>query len=122
MSLLLSLSLLYSHGVTLHVHSLDHSHAADEASDHSHLSKPHYAHDTSQHGHNDVVAEFDASPDGVLKNLSNNMLALALFALLFALVLPVPLLRVAQYRRESKPVLNGRYLLSPPLRAPPQHF
>ncbi|MBL3528530.1 MAG: hypothetical protein JMN27_12035 [gamma proteobacterium endosymbiont of Lamellibrachia anaximandri] len=133
LSLLLSLSLLCSQGATLHVHNLDlshdddayldHSNATDAASDHSHLSKAHYVHDTSHHGHHDgVVAEFDASSDGALKNLFNNILALALFALLFTLLLPALSRRVVQHHRESTPSLHGRYLLSPPLRAPPQHF
>ena len=127
-SLLLSLSLLCGQGIKLHVHNLDHghdeyighAHAADQASDRSRLSKAHYAHDRSHDDHhNGVVSEVDVTPDGVLKNLSGNTLTLALFALLFTLLLSAPSLQVVHRYRESKPILYGRYLLSPPLRAPP---
>jgi len=129
-SLLLSLFLLCSQGATLHLHTLDHSqdehlnhsHAADEASDHAHLSKAHYAHDRSHDEHHDaVLSEVDVSPNGVLKKLSNNTLALALFAILFTLLLPAPLRQVVHRHRESRLAPLEHYLLSPPLRAPPLH-
>ena len=131
LSLLVFLSPLCSPSATLHVHSLDHghdeyfdhSHAVDEARDHSRLSKAHYAHDVSHDDHHDgLVSEFDASPDGVLKSLSNNIFALVLFALLFTLVSPAPSCRVVQRHRESTHPLHRPRLLSPPLRAPPRRF
>ncbi len=127
-SLLLSLLLLCSQGATLHLHSLDHgqdkhlshAHATDEASDHTHLSKAHYAHDSSHDEHHDVVlSEVDVSPNGVLKKLSNNTLTLALFALLFTLLLSGSLRQVVHRHRENRLAPLERYLLSPPLRAPP---
>ncbi len=127
-SLLLSLSLLCGQGIKLHAHNLGHdhdesivhTHAADEVSDHSRLSRSHYAHDTSHsEHHSDVVSDVDVTPDGVWKKLSSNMLTLALFTLLFVLVLSAPLRQRVHRYRESKSILFRRYLLSPPLRAPP---
>lgn len=121
-NLLLSLSLLCLQGAALHVHDLDHAHVADEASGHTHLSKAHYAHDRSHDEHHDtVIFKVDVTPDGVLKKLFNDTLTLALFAFLFTLLLSGSLRQVVHRHRESKSLLHGRYLLSPPLRAPPLH-
>ncbi len=127
-SLLLCLALLFAQGVKLHVHSLDHghdnhhSHAINEAGDHGHLSKAHFTHDTSHNDHHDgVVSEVDISPDGLLKNVQNNFFAIALFALFFTLMTFVSSRQLVQYCRESKLILHSYYVLSPPLRAPPQH-
>ena len=133
-SLLLSLALLCAQGVKLHVHHLDHGHdnhpnnyhshihAIDKAGDHDHLSKAHFTHDTSHNDHHDgVVSEVDISPDGVLKNANYSVFALALFALFFTLVIFVSSRQLVQRCRESKLILRSYYLLSPPLRAPPQY-
>lgn len=129
-SLLLGLSLLCAQGVGLHVHNVDHGHdehqshvhATDEADDHAHMSKAHFTHDTSHNDHHDDVAsEIDVSPDGFLKNSSNNILAIALIAFFFILVLFVSSRQLVHCCRESKLILHRYYLLSPPLRAPPQH-
>jgi len=129
-SLLLCLSLLCAQGVVLHVHSMDHGHddqqshihAADEANDHAHMSKAHFTHDTSHNDHHDSVAsEIDVSPDGLLKNSSNNIFAIALISFFFILVMFVPSQRLIHCCRESKLILHRNYVLSPPLRAPPQH-
>jgi len=126
-SLLLSLSLLCGQGIKLHVHnlghdhdeSIEHTHAADEANDHSRLSRAHYAHNTSHSEHHDDASDVDVTPDGVWKKLSSSMLTLALLTLLFVLVLPAPSRQRVHRYRESKSTLFRRYLLSPPLRAPP---
>ncbi len=136
LSLLFSLLLLLSQGATLHVHNLHHQHATDVHSDgsaihgsaihsptvHSHVRKAHSAYHQSHHEHHhDVVLEFEVIPDGVLKNLADNFFIFVLFVSLFSLLLFAPLLRVAQYYRENKSILYGHYLISPPLRAPPQY-
>ncbi len=127
---LLSLSLLCVQGAKLHVHDLDHRHhhgqihAIDGAGDHAHLSKAHFAHDTS-HGdhHNDVISEVDISPDGVLKNTNKNAnnspFTLALFIFFFTLAIFVASRRLIQRCREGKLTFHQYYVLSPPLRAPP---
>ncbi len=127
-SLLLSLSLLCMQEAKLHVHDLDHghhhghTHAIDGAGGHAHLSKAHFAHDTS-HGdhHNGVISEVDISPDGVLKNANNSPFTIALFIFFFTLLIFVSSRRLIQRCRESKLILHEYYVLSPPLRAPPQY-
>ncbi len=131
--LLLSLALLCAQGAKLHVHNLDHgqdnhhndyhSHthdAIDEVVDHGHLSKAHFTHDTSHNDHHDgVVSEVDVTPDGLLKNTNNNVFAIALFVLFFTLITFVSSRQSVQRCRERKLVRHSRYVLSPPLRAPP---
>lgn len=128
--LLLSLLLLCAQGVTMHIHIvdhahdkyLDHSHFIGETSDHSHISKAHLSNDTFHNDHhNEAVTEIDVTPEGVLKNLSNNIIALALFALLLILVLPITSRQVRHRIHKNPSTLYHYYLISPPLRAPPQH-
>ncbi|MCF6336458.1 MAG: hypothetical protein L3J84_00695 [Gammaproteobacteria bacterium] len=131
-ALLLSLALLCAQGTKLHVHNLDHGHnnhlindhthdAIDKAANHSYLSKAHFTHDTSHDHHGSVVSEVDISPDGVLKNTNNSVFSIALFALFFTLITFISSRQLVQRCRESKLTLHSDYLLSPPLRAPPQH-
>jgi len=129
-SLLLSLTLLCTQGARLHVHNLDHghdshhnhSHSSDESGDHSHLSKAHFAHDTSHNEqHNGTMSEVEISPDGVLKNTNASVYTLVLFALFFTLVAFVSSRQLVRRCRESKLILHSYYLFSPPLRAPPQY-
>ena len=117
-------------GAKLHVHDLDHGHndllnhihVNDEADDHAHLSKVHSTHDTSHNDHHEgVISEFDFSPDGVLKNADHITFAIAPFVFLFTLLMFVSSQQLIQRCRESKLVLYGYYVLSPPLRAPPPY-
>jgi len=128
-SLLLSLSLLCTQGVGLHVHNVDHGHddhlsniyAIDGANDHADMSNAHFTHDTSHNDHHDgLESEFDISPDGLLK-YTNHIFAIALIVFLVTLVMPVSSRRLIHYRRENDFILHRYYVLSPPLRAPPQH-
>ncbi len=128
LSLLLSLALLCAQEVRLHVHSLDHnhgdhlSHSIDDAGGHAHLSKAHFAQDMSHSDHHDgAVADVDISPDGLLKNFNDNIFAVALIAFFFALLLFVSSRQFVHHSREGKLILHRRYVLSPPLRAPPQY-
>ncbi len=119
-TLLLVLSLLCSQSVTLHIHNLDHDHTSVETSDQGHLGKIHSAYDFS-HGehHDDAVYDVSGHSDGLLKNTSNTLFALAIFILPFALLLAAPLGQVVNRDREIKLVFYERHLFSPPLRAPP---
>lgn len=136
LSLLLSLLLLFSQGTLLHVHYPQHSHdqyaehslsanaqSADNHSHafHQHLSQFHLAYDKSHHDHG-VMLEFDILPDALLKIFSGNLFVVILFLALFSLALSTPLRQAIRQRPENKSILSGYYLLSPPLRAPPQYF
>ncbi len=128
-SLLLSLALLCVQGAKLHVHNLDHghdnhhthTHAVDEASDHTHLSKAHFAHDRSHDDHHDgVVSEVDISPYRLLKNTNNNVVTV-LFSLFFTLMTFASSRWLYQCYRKNKLIFHSCYPISPPLRAPPQN-
>ena len=129
-SLLLCVALLGAQGVKLHIHHLDHgsdnqhshSHTIDEAGDHRHLSQAHFTHDISHDTHHDgAVSEVDISPDGILKNINSSAFAVTLSSLLLTLMIFVSSRQRVQRYRESKLILYRYYLLSPPLRAPPQY-
>jgi hypothetical protein len=129
--LLLSIALLCAQGVTLHVHDLghgldrkhdlQHSHIDSEfVAEHAHLSEAHLSTDVSHGDHHDeLVSELDASPDGLLKKVSTSVLTLALFAAVLALLFPHFYQLTFLRRRDKDVILSWRYLLSPPLRAPP---
>jgi len=130
-SILLSLLLLCSLDMTLHVHNLAHSqdnhlehhHGSDAVGYHSHLGKAHFIHDSSHHEHHHgFILEFDVSPNGLLKSITNNFLTMALLILVFAMLLPAPSSRLVQRHQDSQSILYKYYLLAPPLRAPPQYF
>ncbi len=131
-SLLLSLALLCAQGAILHVHNLHHgqgdfytdhhAHAIDEASDHGHLSKAHFTHDTSHEHHGGVMSEVDITPDRLSKSANNSVFSIALFALFFTLMAFVSSRQLVQRSRENKLVPHRFYVLSPPLRAPPYTF
>lgn len=124
-TLLLSVVLLCAQGVKLHVHSFDHdqqhSHiAAEDVATHSHLSEFHLSTDIAHIDHHgELVPEFDASPDCFLKKVSSNVLTLALLVTLFAFLLAGFYQRTFLRYRARDTIIFWRYLLSPPLRAPP---
>ena len=125
--ILLSL-LVMGQGVTLHVHDLDHSHShhqqvIDEAEYHDHHSNNlHYAIDGSHADHHDEsVTEIDITPNGVMKLVISQVLIA--FALIFyLLILPIRshFLGRVHFANDLSLVKYLCYLLSPPLRAPPQ--
>lgn len=123
--LLLSMALLCTQGVTLHVHSLDHdqqhSHASSgAATGHSHLSKPHLSTDVSHAAyHNEIVSELDISPDTLQKKVSGSVLTLVLLVAVQVLLFPGFFQRLFHRHRDRNVVFSWRYLFSPPLRAPP---
>lgn len=125
--LLLSTVLLCAQGVKLHVHSFGHDHdqrhshiALEVEVEHSHLSEVHLSTDVSDDDHHDeAVSELDLSPSGLLKKVSNSVLTLALLATVLTLLFPGFYQQIVHRRRDKDVFLPWRYLLSPPLRAPP---
>ena len=124
--LVLSIALLCTQGVKLHVHGLGHdhdprhSHTCPKAVEHSHLSKPHLSTDLSHDDyHDELVSELDANPNGLLKKVSSTVLTLALFAMVLMLLLSGFNPLISHRRRDNGVNLSWRYLRSPPLRAPP---
>jgi len=126
-TLLLSVALLCAQGVKLHVHSIDHDHdrqhshiTAEAVTEHSHLSEVHLSSNISHGDHHDeVVSEHDASPNGLLKKASSNVVMLALLATVLSLLFPGFYQQTFHRRRDKDAILPWRYLLSPPPRAPP---
>lgn len=125
---LLSTVLLCVQGVKLqlHAHDIDHdqqySHiVAGAAVEHLHRREIHFSTDVSHDDHHDdeVVSEFDASPYGLLKKVSNNVLMLVLLATVFTFLLRGFYQQTFQRRCDNGVILPWRYLLFPPLRAPP---
>jgi len=123
---LLSVALLCAQSVKLHVHNfVDHdqqdNHITTElVTPHSHLSELHLSVDVSHIDHHDeVLLELDASPDGLLKKLGNNILTLALLASLFSLLLVGFYQQILRRYRDNEAIIPWRYHFSPPLRAPP---
>ena len=126
--ILLSL-LVMGQGVTLHVHDLDHSHShhqqvIDEAEhhDHHHINNLHFAIDGSHADHHDEsVTEIDITPNGIVKLVISQML-IAFALIFFLLILPIRsnILGRLHVGNEASFVRSLCYLLSPPLRAPPQ--
>lgn len=121
------MALLFVQGVKIHVHSIDHDHdqqhsyiTAKGVTEHSHLSEVHLSSDISHGGHHDeVVSEFDASPDGLLKKFSSNVVMLALLATVHSLLSLGFYKQTFHRRRDEGAILPWRYLFSPPPRAPP---
>lgn len=124
---LLSMGLLCAQNVKIHSHNLDHDHfqkhghnSIENTAEHSHLAKAHLSTDISHADHHDeVVSETDVSPNALLKNISSQVLTLAL--LVTALTLHFPkFYQYLSYRRHNDDIrLLRRYQHSPPLRAPP---
>ena len=121
---MLSLSLFFAQGVTLHVHTLDHGHdghwhghLAGVTGDHAHFSKAHFSH-IGDHDH--IVSEVDISPNGMLTKLvSSHVLILAFIAFILLLSPTAVSRRLVHCYSEGRLALYRCYLLSPPLRAPP---
>ena len=69
--------------------------------------------------HDEVVSETDASPNALLKNISSQVLTLALLVTALLLLFP-RFYQYLSYRRRNDDIwLPRRYQYSPPLRAPP---
>ncbi|MCK5649430.1 MAG: hypothetical protein KAI22_11180 [Gammaproteobacteria bacterium] len=123
--LLLSTALLFAQSMTLHVHTFDHeqeySHDSTEvAIEHIHLTEAHLSTDIS-HGdeHDQIMSEVDVSQDGLMKKVSSNLIMLALFTIVLTILTSHFYLRIFYRYRDNDAAIPWRYLLSPPLRAPP---
>ena len=122
---ILSLMLLWSQGVRLHVHSYAHEHERLSASDRhcalDHGSEVHLAiaaQDAEHHA--DVMSELDISPEGIPAHAG---VQLFVWGLLTILILFEPLIRKGLVipRHTIHWRLPWRFhVLSPPLRAPPK--
>ena len=128
LSLILSFSLLCAQEVNLHIHDLEHNnkqghlYASNAESAHNQISLVHLSHDTPHGDHHDrEISDIDISPTGVLKNNKFHLFYLALITFIFILVIGLPSLLLLLFRRKSELVFYLRYILSPPLRAPPHH-
>jgi len=124
-TLLLSIALLSAQGIKLHVHSLDHNQEYDHISieslvDHSKISKVHLSTDVTHEDHHDgITSELDVSYYGFMKKVSNSVLTLVFFFILFTLFFISSYRQIFYRRRNNIAMLPWRYINSPPLRAPP---
>ena len=124
--ILLSVALLSSQSVKLHVHNVGHDHHthhhpdALELDDHQHVSIAHLSLDDSHSDHHDqLFYESNACPDCLLTKISNNVHSLAVLALLFTLLLFGLCRHVYFSRRDSQPTDRRWPHFTPLLRAPP---
>ena len=126
-TILLSIVLLFGNSIKLHVHDLGHAHDHQMNHDliighgeHLTVARAHLSIDNSHSDHHvDNVLEIDISPNALLKVLSGKVFALALLSTLILLFLsgfyPFSFRRL----HSNNVIFSRRYLLSPPLRAPP---
>ena len=125
--LMLATALLFVQGFKLHIHDFDHdggdTHStflSDTSLDHHSQGGAHSSLDSSHVDHHlGSVSELDATQDGLLKNTLGKLLPL-IFAVIAFFIFPfIHSRRVAYRRRDEATSLPRRYLLYPPLRAPP---
>ena len=128
---LLSIILLSGQSVTLHIHGLeqDHEHenkqivvhTIDEsASEHAHLSKIHFANDSSHDfDHDEFISGFDVNDNAFFNKMPNNPLLVALLSFVISLFVAVFCLKIVYRYSDEEFTYPFRYLFSPPLRAPP---
>lgn len=134
--LLLSVILLSGQSVTLHIHGLeqDHMHGNEQTSihtidnaaiDHSHLSKIHFANDSSHDfDHDDLVYDellsgFDVNDNAFFNKTSNNTLLVALLTIIINFFVAVFCPKIFYRYCDEDIIYPFRYVFAPPLRAPP---
>ncbi|MCU7834480.1 MAG: hypothetical protein KZQ83_04420 [gamma proteobacterium symbiont of Taylorina sp.] len=132
----MSVILLSGQSVTLHIHGLeqDHKHEIEQTSihtsvqaaiDHSHLSKIHFANDSSHDfDHDDLVYDelfsgFDVNDNAFFNKISNNTLLVALLSIVINFFVAVFCLKIVYRYRDEEFIYPFRYVFAPPLRAPP---
>jgi hypothetical protein len=125
--ILLSVVLLFGNSIKLHVHDLSHSHDQQKShnlvighGEHLAVARAHLSIDYSHSDHHmENAIEIDISPNALLKDLSGKVFALVLLSTLILLFLsgfyPFSFRRL----HSNNVIFSRRYLLSPPLRAPP---
>jgi len=126
---MISIMLLCAQNLKFHVHSLDHhgplqqhdSQIEMNNGEHGQIAMMHLSIDSSHADHHDLlVVEMDASPETIFKQSSMNGLSVALFALIFTLlILGIYALYVPRTRGLTNFVPIRRFHLFPLLRAPP---
>ncbi|MDX2502974.1 MAG: hypothetical protein QNL62_00655 [Gammaproteobacteria bacterium] len=102
-------------------HEQEYSHDSKEAAiEHLHLTDAHLATDIS-HGndHDQIMSEVDISQDGLVKKVSSNPIMLALFVIVLTILASHFYLRIFYRYLDKDAAIPWRYLISPPLRAPP---
>ncbi len=127
--LLISMTLICAQGTKLHVHYLDCQHdtsiglltITEDNHGHAQHGKIHLAANGSYDDHSEEgTTELDVSPQGLLKNLSSVLSLLLVITSFFMLLLPEFTRLFLRHNRDSCSIAFWRYVLSPPLRAPPQ--
>ncbi len=126
---MISIMLLCAQNLQFHVHSLDHhgplqqhdSEIEMNNGEHGQIAMKHLSIDSSHADHHDLlVIEMDAGPDTIFRQSSINGSSVALFALIFTLlILGIYALYVPRTRSLINFVPNRRFHLFPLLRAPP---
>ncbi|NQY25688.1 MAG: hypothetical protein HRT92_00760 [Piscirickettsiaceae bacterium] len=124
--LLLSIAVISAQGSVLHVHNFGSDHdsrdsiAPEIAAQHSHQHGVHLAKDISHYDHHDeVIAEIDTNHQALLKKSSSNNTILAILIVMITLLVYRFYMQSIVRRHDDNVTLVLRYLLSPPLRAPP---
>jgi hypothetical protein len=126
-TILLAIAILCAQGVKLHVHNFGHDHqqqfssiSSEVVTEHSHISDIHLTTDASHADHhNEVISEQNASPQALLKQISNDGPMLAVFVIAFIFLLYSAYVITLHRRFDINIAIARRYILSPPLRAPP---
>lgn len=123
----ISLALLLAQSASLHIHTASHDHLPEQhdhshglSHSHHHASDIHLSIDPA-HGdhHSELIPEVEITPDGLVKKFSNPLLMLALFAAVLVLLLPGVCREIFNAHLRRRLILPWRYIVSPPLRAPP---
>jgi hypothetical protein len=124
--LLLSITLLCAQSVKLHVHNFaldheqQHSIATDVMTEHLHQNGIHLTTVVSHAIHHDeVISEQGLNSQALLKKMSSYGPMLAIFVIAFTFLLHRFNVIKLDYRRDNDLIITRRYILSPPLRAPP---
>lgn len=123
-TILLSIVLLFGQSANLHVHDVDHSHNQHQGynlaaghGEHLNVSGAHLSIDNSHADHHvSNAVEIDTSPMALLNDSSGTVLVLALLITLLVFFFP-SYNQLSPHRHFAS--FSRRYLLSPPLRAPP---
>jgi len=126
-TVVLSIVLLFGNSIKLHIHDLSHSHDQQKShnlvighGEHLALAQAHLSIDNSHSDHHmENALEIDISPNALLKDLSGKVSALALLSTLIILFLSGFYPFSFHLLHRNNIIVPRRYLLSPPLRAPP---
>lgn len=124
--LLLSVALLSAQAVKLHVHNFGHDHeqrhsiAPEVATEHLHQSGIYLTTNVSHATHHDeIISEQGLNSQALLKKMASYGPMLAIFVIAFTFLLHSFNVMTLQRRRDKDVITVRRYILSPPLRAPP---